>query len=63
MKGGGRRYLTSACSITGVFVGVVETGADFVVEVDLDLDLDFVLDLLGAEDREGVGDSSLEVVL
>lgn len=60
--------MTSACSITGVFVGVVETGADFVdleVEVDLevDLDLDFVLDLLGAEDREGVGDSSLEGLL
>ena len=46
-------------------MGVVETGADFVVEVDLDLDLDldFVLDLLGAEDRKGVGDSSLEGLL
>lgn len=62
MKGGGRRYLTSACSITGVFVGVVETGADF-VDLEMDLDLDFVLDLLGAEDREGVGDSSLEGLL
>ena len=58
--------MTSACSITGVFVGVVETGADFVdleMDLDLDLDLDFVLDLLGAEDREGVGDSSLEGLL
>ena len=45
-------------------MGVVETGADFVdLEVEVDLDLDFVLDLLGAEDREGVGDSSLEGLL
>ena len=43
-------------------MGVVEAGADF-VDLEVDLDLDFVLDLLGAEDREGVGDSSLEGVL
>ena len=38
-------YLTSACSMMGVLVGVVETGVDLAEmgEVDLDLDLDFVL--------------------
>lgn len=43
-------------------MGVVETGADF-VDLEVEVDLDFVLDLLGAEDREGVGDSSLEGLL
>lgn len=57
--------MTSACSITGVFVGVVEAGADFVDvgEVDLDLDLGLVFDLLGVEDGEGEKESSLEGLL
>lgn len=57
--------MTSACSITGVFVGVVEAGADFVDvgEVDLDLELDWVFDLLGVEDGEGEKESSLEGLL
>ena len=63
--------MTSACSITGVFVGVVEAGADFVdvgevdlgLELDLDLELDWVFDLLGVEDGEGEKESSLEGLL
>ena len=57
--------MTSACSITGVFVGGVEAGADFVDvgEVDLDLDLGLVFDLLGVEDGEGEKESSLEGLL
>lgn len=57
--------MTSACSITGVFVGVVEVGADFVDvgEVELNLELDWVFDLLGVEDGEGEKESSLEGLL
>lgn len=59
--------MTSACSITGDFAGVVEAGADFVdvgeVDLDLGLDLDWVFDLLGVEDGEGEKESSLEGLL
>lgn len=46
-------------------MGVVEAGADFVDvgEVDLDLELDWVFDLLGVEDGEGEKESSLEGLL